>query len=94
MMNSSLIQMIFGVAVTIITGYVVWVHRRQSGLEKRVGDLERQVAAFGDVCQAFLQQDAAAASSAAGRTVNATSSGDTLTIRAHQNSGSTVTVVR
>lgn len=44
-------------ALALVSAYIAWVHHRQSDTEKRVGDLEKHLAAFGDVRQSLRDLD-------------------------------------
>ena len=56
-MNHDLFTAILAAAMTLMSAYVAWVHHRQSKTEDRVGEVEKQLAAFGDVRQSLRDMD-------------------------------------
>lgn len=56
-MNADVVNLILTVALALVSAYIVWVHHRQSDTEKRVGEVEKQLAAFGDVRQSLRDMD-------------------------------------
>lgn len=56
-MNADVINITLTIALALVSAYIAWVHRRQSDTEKRVGELEKQLAAFGDVRQSLRDMD-------------------------------------
>lgn len=56
-MDHQIVSIVLSAALTLISAYVAWVHRRQSKLEDRVRELESQVATFGDVRQSLRDMD-------------------------------------
>ena len=56
-MNVELINIMLTVALAIVSAYIAWVHHRQSKTEERVGEVEKQLAAFGDVRQSLRDMD-------------------------------------
>lgn len=56
-MNVELMSIILTIALALISAYIAWVHHRQSDTEKRVSELEKQLAAFGDVRQSLRDMD-------------------------------------
>lgn len=56
-MDEQMTSIILTIALAMISAYVAWVHRRQSQTEQRVSELEKQLAAFGDVRQSLRDMD-------------------------------------
>lgn len=56
-MNAELATMMLTVALALVSAYVAWVHHRQSKMEERVSEVEKQLAAFGDVRQSLRDMD-------------------------------------
>lgn len=56
-MNPELASIILTVALALASAYIAWVHHRQTKLEERVGELEKQLASFGDVRQSLRDMD-------------------------------------
>lgn len=45
------------IAMALVSAYITWVHHRQSKTEERVGEVEKQLASFGDVRQSLRDMD-------------------------------------
>ena len=56
-MNHDFFTAILAAAMTLTSAYVAWVHHRQSKTEERVSEVEKQLAAFGDVRQSLRDMD-------------------------------------
>lgn len=56
-MNHDFFTAILAAAMTLMSAYVAWVHHRQSRMEERVSEVEKQLAAFGDVRQSLRDMD-------------------------------------
>ena len=56
-MNADVANIILTVVLALVSAYVAWVHHRQSKTEDRVRELERQLAALGDMRQSLRDMD-------------------------------------
>lgn len=52
-----MISAFLAAALALVSAYIAWVHHRQSKMEERVSEVEKQLAAFGDVRQSLRDMD-------------------------------------